>query len=400
MRRDWSQSSPAPIRCGGVNVRLKIVTAIVDPGVTPSSPMFLVEYGPLGAGDQVDPTALPEGMLAAHTLTQTNGRRAVLTYWASEADFRRDGVSFGARFTSDNVSPRGYVGSPIRHPRPWYKKLTPLTWILSLTTALGALDALNNRYELLSAAPSVFIKPETGATNVHDAVENLPISVKFSLRNPLDIALRDLRVTAVLRPLGTVPEKDCSDCVPMNIDEENNLKLSAGESITLIAQARDTTKLKAGRWEVAVKATASAGYLKGEQAFPKRIPVEIWRPLAVDRLNSEPRGNSAGVLSGQIKVGVALPKGMECTAVVNGLSGLVSGRAALNDVNGNELIKSASWTAREESAFYRMKWESVAVEKGFTVLYFQVFVEGIEGTTWGDLKGKTEVTCYPNKPGE
>lgn len=363
--------------------------------------MFLAEYAPIAAGDKVDPAVLPEGMLAVHTITNGNGSRTLLTYWASEADFRRDGVSFGAHFSGSTTSPRGYVGSPIRHPQPWYKKLTPVTWILSLTTALGALDALYNRYELLFASPAVSIKPDTGDTNIRHSVENLPVSVKFSVRNSLDVALRDLRVAAVLQPPGAVAEDGCRGCVPMGLDEEDTLKLSAGESTTLVAQVIDTTKLTAGRWEAVVTAQARAGYLRGEHAFRRRIPVEIWQPLAVDRLNSEARGQSAGVLNGEIKVGVALPQGMECIAVVKGLSGLFSGRVALKDISGNELVKSASWAPREPTAaLYRMKWQSVPVEKGFTALYFQVFIEGAENTNWGDLKDRTKVDCYPRKPGE
>lgn len=377
------------------------MTAVPNFTAAGSSPMFLAEYAPIAAGDAVDPAVLPEGMLAAYTITNESGTRAVLTYWASEADFRRDGVSFGARLPGSTVIARGYLGTPIRHPQPWYKKLTPVTWVLSLTTALGALDALYNRYELLFAAPAVFIKPDTGETNVRNSVENLPVSVKFSVRNSREIALRDLRVTAVLQPPGAIAEDDCRGCIPMSLDEEDTPKLSAGESTTLVAQVLDTTKLTAGRWEAVVSTQARAGHLRGEQSFRRRIPVEIWQPLAVDRLNAEARGQSAGVLNGQIKVGVALPQGMECTAVVNGLGGLLSGRVALKDVTGNELVKASSWAPREPAAtLYRMKWQSVPVDKGFTVLYFQVFIEGTEGTNWGDLKDKTKVDCYPRKPGE
>ena len=55
------------------------MTALPNSAAAGSSPMFLAEYAPITAGDAVDPAVLPEGILAAHTITNGNGSRAVLT---------------------------------------------------------------------------------------------------------------------------------------------------------------------------------------------------------------------------------------------------------------------------------------------------------------------------------
>lgn len=351
-------------------------------------PRYFVELAPVPADWHHDGSALPPGLLLMHDVVRPGGERALITYWASESDYQRDGACFATSIRDVAVVHRGLAGVAKGRPIKWYRKVPVTTWILSATTLLGALDALYNRYELWFAEPALSIRTEVGAASELEVVEGEVLKIKADLRNPLTIPLGNVDIAANLVP-AAMPGGSMS-ALPMSVSEPRLLRLPGNETHEL---SFETAKATPGSWSAQIRVDAGGGYFASRKTFYASAKARVWPRLAVGPVAWAAHSAGVGMLKGWIDVGAALPQGLSCAAEISRVPGLHGAR-----FSSSTKFVSKPWRADATvrgDEIYQQKWVTEPIEAKRRIWY-ELFVDAPTDTEWAVVSAKTKVRCLPN----
>src|ERR1700681_3766064 len=87
--------------------------------------------GPL-KGLPKDLTVGLEGLVLAHLVRMNDGSSRVFTYWSTTAHFDASGEILRDRLQAQLLPEHGPVTELSTPPKPWWKKINPLTVVLSI----------------------------------------------------------------------------------------------------------------------------------------------------------------------------------------------------------------------------------------------------------------------------
>jgi hypothetical protein len=325
-----------------------------------------------------DLTAGFDGLVLAHLVQTKDGSTQVFTYWSSTEHFEIARMVVSQRLQAQLLPGSGLVSSVSVPAKPWWKKINPLTVVLSIAAAIGALDAIATRYDWLLAEPFLLVRPEKSKV---DIVEVSDVRLNVALINQLPrTEHHNIKVTAELLNKDKKP-------YPLRPLEGDVAALAGGAIKDL---AIEGTAPPSGEYVLRVTASGEAGWWRAAKAFHSEASFRVWprTPRGSIRL-VEAKFNWAHFV-GVVEVGLAAKQGLDCELQIEGVPGL----RFENQFHTSAGHQQLRWRTAGHlgNSVSMLSWSTGPVEamRGVTT---ELFLLGEPTTNWQAVSGKMKMDC-------
>jgi hypothetical protein len=319
-----------------------------------------------------------DGLLLSHLVRTDDGSSRVITYWATVEHFEAGRQTLTDRLPAIFPSQHGPVVSVAMPRKPWWKRINPLTVVLSIAALVGALDAIAIHYDWLLARPLLVVKPEKSKV---DLIEASDLRLTVALVNQLPrTEHRNIKVAAVLVDAG---KKE----FPLKLVEHDIAALAAGTSKDLIIEGAAPP---AGEYALHVNATADAGWLRSTRTFDGDARVVVWPKTPRGSIRVVEAKPGWARLLGTVSVGLAAEQGLDCEMQVQGVPNLRFENQFRTSVGSRNL----RWrqAGQSENAISVLTWTTGAVTSMQTITT-EVILNREQPTDWKALGETVKLNC-------
>jgi hypothetical protein len=318
-----------------------------------------------------------EGLVLSHLVRLEDGSKRVFTYWQSAQHF--DGGDEVLRDRLQAPSPEhGPINAVATPAKPWWRKVKPLTVVLSIAAAIGAIDAIVIRYDWLLAKPLLLVKPEKTKTEI---LESANIRIAVSVVNQLPrTEHRNVKVAVEL--IDTARKRH-----PLRLVEQEIAVLPGGATKDLMVEG---TAPPAGLYRFQVAATADAGLWRSSKTFSGEAQFNIWSRTPRGSVRLVESKSSWARFVGTIEVGHAAPLGVDCEIQSQGAPRLAFDRQFRTTIG----YRNLQWrTAGErDSSISILTWSMTAVESMQSITAEVIFL-GEPATDWAAVAERIKLNC-------
>ena len=324
-------------------------------------------------------TAGLDGLILSHLVAMNDGSTRVFTYWATFEHFEASGEVLRDRLQAQLLPERGRVVAASTPPKPWWKKVNPLTVVLSIAAAVGALDAISIHYDWLLARPLIVVRPEKAKV---DVIESSDVRMAVTLVSQLPrTEHRNIKVAA-----GFIDQNMKS--YPLQLVEHDIAALAGGASKELIIEG---TAPEAGEYTFHIDATADAGWWRSARTFVSDARVIVWPKTPRGSIRLVEAKSSWARFVGTVRVGPAAPHGLDCELENQGTSGLKFENQFRTTVGSSNL----QWhqAGQLENAISILTWSTTAVTS-MQSISAEVILLKEPPVDWVAVSERTKLKCY------
>lgn len=319
-----------------------------------------------------------EGLVLAHLVRMNDGSSRVFTYWGTKEHFDASGEILRDRLQAQLLPERGPVSAVSTPPQPLWKKINPVTVVLSIAALVGALDAIWIHYDWLIAEPLLLVRPEKSKVEI---IESSDMRMTVTLVNQLPrTEHRNIKVAAEL------VDKD-KKSYPLRLVEHDIAALPGGAMKDLVIEG---TAPIVGEYAFHVDATAKAGWLPSSKTFRGEARFIIWPKTPRGSILLKKTKPPEARFTGTIAVGPAAPQGLDCEIQSRGTPGLKFDEYFITTVGNSNLKRNM--TGQFENAVSNLTWSTAPVES-MRYVTVNFILLGDLATDWKAVSEKIELNC-------
>ena len=363
-----------------MNSTARVIASLVGVQVPKPIPYFAA-YLPPEAMKALpkDVTIGLDGLVLAHLVRINDGSSRVFTYWGTKEHFDASGEILRDRLLQAQLLPeRGPVSAVFTPPQPWWKKINPLTVILSIAAGVGALDAIKIHYDWLLAEPLLLVRPEKSKVEI---IESSDLRMTVTLVNQLPRTEHsNIKVAAELI------DKD-KKSYPLRLVEHDIAALPGGSTKDLLIEGAAPS---VGEYIFRVNATAKAGWWPSSKTFPADARFIVWPKIPHGSIRLVEIKPLWARFAGTIVVGLAAPQGLDCELQIQGTPGLKFENQFHSTVRNDNL----QWhTAGQlENTVSILTWSTATVGAMQSVTAEFILI-GESVTDWKAVSEKIKLNC-------
>lgn len=310
------------------------------------------------------------GLVMLHTVS-CGSEIKVITYWSSIEYFQTGKDQLKAALNSIAPPLHGYVDHTATIKKPWYRKVSAYTAVVTLVAVLSTAKSLAEHYDWFFSAPNVTFQMEKDPLNVVDGDE-FHTTVTITNHSAATQRRFDFRIFQAPPASGqlTIYQSDFGIA---------NLAPGASHPIRITGRAH-----RPGKYGIRLEAKAKAGLLSEEKTMPKDFSVTVWPAVPTATVYTDSTDGVAGVLRGRIQV--ARPaSALECDLQFQNISGL-------------QYYGEEDWTPNDKPGHetYLLRFRTRPV-KAFDIVNIPHQFESTSERNWKKVAAAAQLKCVPVK---
>lgn len=332
------------------------------------------------------PTELEKGLgglLMLQPIRTTGASLALVSYWASQAQFDQAAVVYGARLGTPRPSLGGSAEPLLPARKEWFPRWSAKlsTVVLSVAAFFGALEVIVNRYDRVFAAPQFSVRLDAPAYNLD---EGQPFQVTATVENLMPVAeLSNVRIAPTLpHPNGTSTTVTPAD--------------PPGTSLPATKQRAYILKGEApppGEYRLNVRVSGAAGWVREDRSEDTASQLVVWPHAPTVNLKLKTAAPDAADMSLAVRVGNAAGGAVECDLILP-VGGLVFKPEYWRPADNAARVDWVAGPAPDGIARLRMHWPSV---KSRSILRAEFTVRTTGTTDWAHVIQHSLGSCSIEK---
>jgi hypothetical protein len=211
-----------------------------------------------------------KGLHFCQLILREASNKAVVSYWRDANCFNSQQREFEALIGAEVLIGKGWHRELSLKPKTWWKRFTPMSVLLTITTLIGFYGTFRASYREWLAPAHVDIFPVQGRRGI-EFVEGAPADIHFSVQNSSDWCKARLRMVAITlagtnqgpAPAFVFPEFDRRDLPALGIGETRDLVVRSSAE-------------KPGSFWLKFEYSVKAGELLPQRLLTNALPVRVW----------------------------------------------------------------------------------------------------------------------------